>query len=122
MTQPATIRVPVFKDIKGPSGFEDRPYDELRGEYTRRLAQLPSFVATLKEADNYGWGRLFNDLAYDIQRDEALSTVVRVQNDGGRLSIGEPNWASPMPLAWAFAFGWAIGTACYDAGPCNFVP
>ena len=97
-------------------------YAELLASFKEHLKLMPKFVRSLKQADNEGWQQLIDDLAKHIQEDPSLSKFVRVaEKDGVQgLSIGDPNWFVVAAVA-AFAAGYAVGTACYKLGPCNFV-
>jgi hypothetical protein len=122
MAEPDSIRVPVFEGLKGPIRIDERPYEEVLGEFTSSADQLPQLVKALKEADDEGWGRLFNDVAAHIEKSPELQSVVRIRERDGEqsLSIGEPNWTF-VAIVLSFAAGYAVGTACYKAGPCKFV-
>lgn len=97
-------------------------YAELLASFKDHLTLMPKFVTSLKKADNESWQQLIDDLGKHIQEDPNLSKFVReIDKDGVRgLSIGDPNWFT-VAVVGAFAAGYAIGTACYKLGPCNFV-
>lgn len=115
-----TIKTPEFNGKEWLT--KEHSYEELLNVYKKSFDSLPEMVSELKKADNEKWGQLFKDLALHIQNDEKLKGLIRpTMKDGENgISIGEPNWFV-VAAAAGFAIGYALGTACYKAGPCKFV-
>ena len=115
-----TIKLPSFAPKYSTASEVD--YADFLTSFKNQLDVMPEFVRALKKADNEGWQQLIDDLGKHIQNDPKLSKFVRARTKNGvqGLSIGEPNWFV-VAAALAFAAGYAVGTACYKLGPCNFV-
>ncbi len=100
-------------------------YEELVAKYKRRIDEAPKVVAAMKGADNEGWQGVLDELtAHAASNPELANLVRRVEKDGREgISIGDPNWVSLefLLVMNAFFIGYAIGTACFEAGPCDFV-
>lgn len=114
-----TIKLPSFGPELAPAREVD--YAELLASFKRQVNTIPEFVGALKEADNAGWQQLVDDMTEHIKSDPKLSKFMRVRQEKGvsGLSIGEPNIF--IHLVAAFAVGYALGTLCYETGPCKFV-
>jgi hypothetical protein len=115
-----TIALPSFAPKFSPPQEVD--YAEFLASFKRQADTIPDFVRALKKADNAGWQQLIDDLGAHIQADPKLKKFIKAKaKDGAQgLSVGEPNWFI-VAAAVAFGAGYAIGTACYKLGPCNFV-
>lgn len=117
--QRKTITLPNF--APGYSTDKSVDYTELLNSLKAHVNTMPIFVNSLKKADNDGWQALVDDLTDYIQKTPKLRKYVRENEKNGikGISIGEPNIFAE--IAAAFVVGYAIGTACYKLGPCNFV-
>jgi hypothetical protein len=115
-----SLRLPAY--VPKYASDTEVDYGEFRASIERQLDAMPEFVRALKKADNEGWQQLVEDLTRHIQTDPKLAAFIRERTKDGAtgLSIGEPNWFW-VPVVAAFAAGYALGTACYKAGPCKFV-
>jgi hypothetical protein len=123
-----TIRLPKYESANDHDTQQSHEvdYDQLAKRLKSQLDLAPSFIKTLKRVDNEGWQELIDDVLEHAKKNPEFRNLVRAVTKGEQqgVSVGDPNWVhlDVLLLVTAFGIGYAIGTACYNAGPCNFVP
>jgi len=127
VTDRKTIKLPRYANVNDHDTreYDEVDYQQLAQRFKAQLDLAPNFIKALKRFDNQGWQELLDEVLEHAKNNPEFRDLVRpAPGDKPGVSIGDPNWVhlEVMVLLTAFGIGWAIGTACYKAGPCNFVP
>jgi len=121
------------------------PYKDLEAPYVSSVDESLKYMNEWKSTDNEGFANVVTAISEKIQKDPEMSKNFRITTKAGitGISIGQPNIFIPLgdtpmkdfseeqlanpqiipivaAIVVAWSAGYAVGTACVKAGPCNF--